>query len=131
LRAKLPHLADWTRRRQAHAKRYDERLAGIAQVTRPTVAPNATHVYHLYVVRVPERDALRDFLQERGIATGIHYPQALPFLGAYRARGHKPEEFPKAFRNQSSIVSLPMYAELSDAMIDHVVDSIAAFFAKR
>jgi dTDP-4-amino-4,6-dideoxygalactose transaminase len=131
LRAKLPHLAEWTSRRQAVAARYDAKLAAISQVTLPTVARGATHVYHLYVVRVAERDALRTFLQERGIETGIHYPSALPFLGAYRARGHRPEEFPHAFRNQSTILSLPMFAEMTDAMVDHVAESIAAFFARR
>ena len=130
LRAKLPHLAEWTRKRQANAARYTEKLAKIPQVTVPKVASGSTHVYHLYVVRAPRRDALREFLQERGIETGIHYPTALPFLAAYRARGFKHDEFPTAFRNQSEIVSLPMYAELTDAMIDHVVDSIGAFFAK-
>jgi dTDP-4-amino-4,6-dideoxygalactose transaminase len=128
LRAKLPHLASWTERRQQVARRYDERLAKIPQVTIPTIAPGSTHVYHLYVIRVAERDALRTFLQERGIETGIHYPTALPFLGAYRSRGHRSDEFPRAYRNQSTILSLPMYAELTDAMVDHVADTIGEFF---
>jgi dTDP-4-amino-4,6-dideoxygalactose transaminase len=128
LRAKLPHLAEWTARRQANARRYDERLARIPQVTVPTTASNASHVYHLYVVRVAKRDALRTFLQERGIESGIHYPTALPFLGAYRSRGHRSDEFPRAYRNQSTIISLPMYAELTERMVDHVTDTIAEFF---
>jgi dTDP-4-amino-4,6-dideoxygalactose transaminase len=131
LRTKLPHLAEWTARRQAIARRYDEKLAAIREVVVPTTAPGATHVYHLYVVRVPERDALRMFLQERGIETGIHYPGALPFLGAYRGRGFRPEQFPRAHRNQGEIVSLPMYAELTDGMIDYVVGQIGAFFGQR
>jgi dTDP-4-amino-4,6-dideoxygalactose transaminase len=131
LRAKLPHLEEWTRRRRTIASWYDAKLAPIAQVKLPACAPQSTHVYHLYVVRVPDREPLREFLHERGIETGIHYPTALPFLQAYRGRGHKPEDFPGAYRNQSQILSLPMYAELSESMVDHVVDSIAAFFSKR
>ncbi len=131
LRAKLPHLAAWTTKRQAVARRYDAQLAAISQLALPKVATGATHVYHLYVVRTSQaadRDRLRTFLQERGIETGIHYPTALPFLGAYRARAHRAEEFPNAYRNQSSIISLPIFAEMTDAMVDHVAESITEFF---
>jgi dTDP-4-amino-4,6-dideoxygalactose transaminase len=128
LSAKLPHLAAWTAGRRAAAARYDAGLAGISQVARPTIAPGATHVFHLYVVQVERRAELQAFLRERGIETAIHYPTPLPFLDAYRARGFSREAFPRAAANQARILSLPMYAELEPEMIDHVVASIREFY---
>lgn len=129
LSAKLPHIHEWTRRRQEVAEQYRERLRGVAAVTLPECAPGATHVFHLFVVRVPNRDAFRAHLSERGIETGIHYPTALPLLPAYRSRGFRPEQFPRAARNQSEIVSLPIYPEMTTEMVDYVSDAIREFYA--
>jgi dTDP-4-amino-4,6-dideoxygalactose transaminase len=87
-------------------------------------------VYHLFVVRVPQRELLREHLRERGIETGIHYPTALPFLTAYRGRGHRPEDFPRAHHNQDTIVSLPIYPEMTPEMVRHVVDAIRGFYSR-
>jgi dTDP-4-amino-4,6-dideoxygalactose transaminase len=127
LLAKLPHLAGWTRRRQAIAALYDRRLSEIPGVTVPRVAEGREHVYHLYVIRHEGRDALAAHLSERGIQTVINYPVALPFLPAYRRLGHQPSDFPNAHHNQSRILSLPIFPEMRDEQIDAVVDAVRTF----
>lgn len=127
LSAKLPHILDWTARRQQVAAWYGQALAGIDSVERPLVREGGTHVYHLYVIQHAERDALAAHLAERGIQTAVHYPTALPLLKCYASRGFTAEQFPRASRNQSRILSLPMYPELTREMVQYVADSIAAF----
>jgi dTDP-4-amino-4,6-dideoxygalactose transaminase len=128
LKAKLAHIDDWNKARNAHALRYNELLSGVAEVTCPRLRPGAFHIFHLYVIRVPRRDELADFLKTKGVATGIHYLTALPFTPAYGGLGHKPSDFPVAHRYQDEILSLPMFPELSEAQILHVTGSIKEFF---
>ncbi len=130
LSVKLRHLEAWTKRRRAIAALYDRLLEDVAEVTTPRVAAGARHVYHLYVIRTRERDALGRHLEERGVRTGIHYPVALPNLKAYRYLEHRPEDFPVASRNQDEVLSLPMYAELTDDMAVQVASEIRSFFGR-
>ena len=127
LNAKLAHLPAWTRARQRVASRYDELLAATPGIRTPEVAEGREHVYHLYVIRTEERDALRKRLTEAGIATVLNYPRAVPFYPAYDYLGHTPEDFPNAYGNQSRILSLPVYPELSDDALRYVADQISAF----
>jgi len=113
LSAKLPHLADWTRARRDAARLYDAGLNQIEDVVVPEVAAERSHVYHLYTIMHPRRDALAAHLNAHGVQTAINYPVALPFLPAYRRLGHRPEQFPNAHRAQSKILSLPMFAEIT------------------
>lgn len=129
LLAKLPHLASWTEARQRIAATYDRLLAEVEGVTVPVVGPDRTHVYHLYVIRTDNRDALRDHLRAAEVATGLHYPKILPLYPAYQYLGHKSDDFPAAFDNQSRILSLPMYPELPDESLAFVADRIASFAA--
>lgn len=126
---KLPHLPKWTEARRKVAARYDELLAGVGDVIRPRVAADRDHVYHLYVIRTEKRDALKKFLGDAGIATVLNYPKALPFYPAYAYLGHKPADFPVAYANQSRILSLPIFPEMSDEMLRHVAATIRKFFA--
>ncbi|MBI2513170.1 MAG: DegT/DnrJ/EryC1/StrS family aminotransferase [Opitutae bacterium] len=130
LSVKLPHLPAWTAARQRVAARYDKLLAGVGDIVTPKVAVGRTHVYHLYVIRTARRDALREHLTAAGIATVLNYPKALPFYPAYAYLGHRPADFPVAHANQSRILSLPIYPEMPDEMIDHVVATIKAFYAR-
>ena len=130
LSAKLAHLAEWTEARRAIADAYREQLTDVGDLRLPQVKAGATHVYHLFVVETDHRDDLKACLAEHGIETAIHYPTALPFLGAYRHLGHASGDFPKAARAQQRILSLPMYPELSSTMIGHVVDSVRRFFSQ-
>ncbi len=127
LSVKLPHLAAWTRRRQEIAAEYDRRLQDIAGVTVPRVAAGREHVYHLYVIRHEQRDALASHLAARGIQTVINYPVALPFVPAYARLKHTPADFPNAHRNQSRILSLPIFPEMTAEQLRHVVDAIGSF----
>jgi dTDP-4-amino-4,6-dideoxygalactose transaminase len=124
LGVKLPHLRAWTEKRIAAADRYRERLAGVPGVELPKAAKGFEHVYHLFVVRVSDRERVRERLKEQGIDTGVHYPEALPNLPAYAHLGHRREDFPNASAFESKILSLPMFPEITEAQIDHVSDCL-------
>ena len=124
LNVKLPHLAAWTQARRRVAARYDELLKGVGDLVTPKVAPDRDHVYHLYVIRTEKRDALKKHLADAGIATVLNYPKALPFYPAYAYLGYKPQDFPVAYANQSRILSLPIFPEMTDEMIGYVVSHI-------
>ena len=119
LDVKLRHLERWTERRQAVASAYEAALQGL--VVTPVTDPACRHVYHLYVVRVKQREQVIQFLKEQGIATGVHYPIALPFLNAYRYLGHRAADFPVAHELQNEILSLPMHGDLTDEQVAYVV----------
>jgi dTDP-4-amino-4,6-dideoxygalactose transaminase len=127
LSAKLPHLAGWTRARQDAAKIYDAGLNQIEDVVVPDVAPERSHVYHLYTIRHPRRDALAAHLNANGVQTAINYPTALPFLAAYDRLGHRPEQFPNAHGDQARILSLPMFAEITPDQQQTVIDLVRRF----
>jgi dTDP-4-amino-4,6-dideoxygalactose transaminase len=125
LDVKLVHLDAWTERRRAHAARYDRAFHG-TPVTPIACAPGRTPVYHLYVVRVRDRERTIARLKEKGIGTGIHYPLPLHLQPAYAHLGHGRGAFPVAEKVVSQILSLPMYAELTDAMVDEVAAATIA-----
>jgi dTDP-4-amino-4,6-dideoxygalactose transaminase len=126
LSAKLPHLARWTAARQKIAKKYEE-LRDVAKVSMPTISAERTHVFHLYVIRCEERNALQEHLNAAGISTMLNYSRALPFYPAYAYLGHKAEDFPNAFANQSRILSIPIYPEMTDEAIRYVAQTIGRF----
>lgn len=130
LNVKLPHLIAWTSARQRIAAKYDQLLAGVPGLVTPAVAEGREHVYHLYVVRTDRRDALKKHLADRGISTVLNYPKALPFYPAYSYLGHKPADFPSAYANQSRILSLPIFPEMSDESVTYVAAQIREFLAK-
>lgn len=130
LSAKLPHILEWTQKRIANAKKYDEYLATEANVVLPCVRPNSVHTYHLYVIRVKNREGLVDHLKSNGIETAIHYPAILPNLEAYKYLGYTPSDFPVANSYQAEILSLPLYPEMTDEMIKFVTVSIKEFYNK-
>jgi dTDP-4-amino-4,6-dideoxygalactose transaminase len=128
LNVKLRHLEAWTDARRANAYRYNALFQGSGVVT-PKELDDVRAVYHLYVVRVPasQRAELQASLKQAGIDTGIHYPIALPYLNAYTHLGHTEREFPEALKASGEILSLPMFAELTDEQAAHVVSRIRAF----
>jgi dTDP-4-amino-4,6-dideoxygalactose transaminase len=127
LSAKLPHLPAWTRARRQAAKIYDAGLNQVEDVTVPTVAAGRDHVYHLYTIQHPRRDALAAHLNTHGVQTAINYPTALPFFPAYGRLGARPEQFPNAHRAQGRILSLPMFAEITREQQDEVIDLVRRF----
>jgi dTDP-4-amino-4,6-dideoxygalactose transaminase len=128
LNVKLPHLLSWTKGRRQIAVRYDAMLDGVGDIVRPSVASERDHVYHLYVVRSGKRDALRKHLTNAGVSTVLNYPKALPFYPAYAYLKHVSADFPVAYANQSRILSLPIFPEMTEEMISYVAESIGSFF---
>ncbi|MDP9818195.1 DegT/DnrJ/EryC1/StrS family aminotransferase [Spirilliplanes yamanashiensis] len=130
LRTKLTRLRSWNLARQAAAARYDALLDGLG-VRRPTVAPGNTHVWHLYVVRVPggRRDHVRRRLLSAGIATGIHYPVPVHLTPAFAGLGHRRGAFPHAEAAAAEILSLPMHPHLTAGQQEDVVKALAAALA--
>jgi dTDP-4-amino-4,6-dideoxygalactose transaminase len=126
LLAKLPHLGRWTRERQRVAARYDQLFTSTPEVLTPKIARDRTHVYHLYVIRIENRDSMQRHLTEAGVATMLNYPKALPYYPAYARLGHTPADFPMAYKNQTRILSIPIYPEMTDEMVAHVTKSVAA-----
>lgn len=127
LSAKLRYLSAWTKPRQNAAKVYDAGLYQIGDVTVPLVAPDRSHVYQLYTIRHPRRDALSAHLNANGVQTAINYPTALPFLAAYSRYQHRSEQFPHAFADQGQILSLPMFAEITGEQQDEVIRLVREF----
>jgi dTDP-4-amino-4,6-dideoxygalactose transaminase len=127
LNVKLPHLSGWNRSRAGHAARYRKLLADCNGVQCQSELPNSTHVYHLFMIQNERRDSLKQFLQDRGVQSGIHYPTPIHMQKAYADLGHKKGDFPNAEKTSSKILSLPMYAELPDDDIAYVCDQIREF----
>ena len=125
LRVKLRHLDLWNRQRRHVASRYMAGLEG-SDVMPPGVRAGADPVWHLFVVRTEDRDRLQTRLKERGITTGIHYPIPLHLQPAYEYLGLKKGELPVSERAAERILSLPMYPELKDDMVDFVVETLLA-----
>ncbi len=119
LRVKLRHLEAWTEARRARAAEYAAALAGTPART-PTERPGDRHVYHVYAVRVPERDRWRERLGAAGIQTGVHYPIPVHLQPAYRDLGYSTGAFPVAERAADEVLSLPIYPELTPAQVSQV-----------
>ena len=130
LRVKLRHLEDWTKARRTHASLYndllDEILAG-REIQRPQEMSYARHVYHIYAIRTSQRASSQEFLQNQGVHTGIHYPIPVHLLEAYRDLGYKQGSFPHSEKAANEVLSLPMYAELTDEAIRQVCGEIMNF----
>jgi len=127
LGVKIKYIEEWTEKRRKNAGFYNELMEKFDAVL-PYEADYGKHVYHIYGIRVKNRDALRDFLGKKGIATGIHYPIPLHLQKAYSFMGIKKGSFPVSEKVADEILSLPMYPELSEEQIGHITDSIKEFF---
>lgn len=126
LQTKLPHLDSWNAGRRAVVKKYEQLFAGLPIIP-PRVAPACEHVFHLYVIRVRERDQLQQRLTEAGIATGLHYPTPIHLQAAYRELGYNYGDFPITEALSKEILSLPIYAELSEEAVTYVGEVIRDF----
>jgi len=121
---KLRHLDRWNDERRRAAARYAAQLTGINGGVLTEVAAWAEPAFHLYVVRVPDRDRAREFLQEHGVSTGIHYPVPVHLQEACANLGLGVGSFPVAERLASEIVSLPMFAGITDSEVDRVCETL-------
>jgi dTDP-4-amino-4,6-dideoxygalactose transaminase len=126
LRAKLKHLDEWNEARRQHAKSYSRLLAQSGLVV-PRASGVCESVWHLYVIRIDQRDALKEHLATRGISVGIHYPIPIHLQPAYRDLGHQPGDFPVTEEYSRQILSLPMYAELTPDILGRVAETAGEF----
>jgi dTDP-4-amino-4,6-dideoxygalactose transaminase len=124
LSVKLKHLAEWNEQRRAAAQRYHEMLAGVEGLVIPFDPPSSKSIYHLYVVRVNNREQVMKELGDAGIGTGIHYPVPLHQQKAYAHLGYKRGDFPVTDKIAPEILSLPMFPNLSAEQQSRVVNAI-------
>jgi dTDP-4-amino-4,6-dideoxygalactose transaminase len=127
LSVKLQHLDRWNENRRKCARYYNYLLKNIDGVAPPFEPSWTKSVYHLYVVRVEQRDDLQKFLSERGIGSGLHYPVPLHLQKAYKSLNYKIGDFPISEKAAHEILSLPMFPQLTEEQQDRVVESIADF----
>ena len=128
LRVKLPHLLDWNRKPRADAATYRELVsaAGLADRVRLPLEPTGrTHVYHQFVIRVPERDVVRAHLTSRGIGTIVCYPVPFHRQPCFAHLGYSCDAFPNAEAAAGDVLALPIYPELTSDQQQHVIDSLA------
>jgi len=128
LNVKLPYILKWVDQRINNATLYNEKLKGIKEVAIPEVRNNTKHTFHLYVIQAEKRDELKAYLQKKGVETAIHYPKALPNLKAYQYLKTSDVHFDVSSEIESRILSLPLYPELQEAMIEYVANCIRTFY---
>lgn len=131
LRVCLPHLDKWNAARRQAASWYQSGLQGIPEIKiMPRVQAGGEHVYHVYVIVVPDRDALGEYLKEQGIASGVHYPHALNVQPAYAYLKQGYGSFPRAEYACEHMLSLPMSPVLEKEEVDYVCDRIRTYFKR-
>jgi len=124
LRVKLRHLEDWIEKRIQKAEIYNELLKDCNEIATPKIITDVKHVYHIYVIRVKNRDKIQQKLKEKGIATGIHYPIPLHLQPAYKYLGYKKGDFPITEKISEEILSLPIYPELQKEQQKYIVENL-------
>jgi dTDP-4-amino-4,6-dideoxygalactose transaminase len=142
LRAKLPHLDDWSTARQRNAERYRvmfsdagvcvprESIGDAPGIALPEQATGRRHIYNQFVVRATRRDALRQFLIARGIGCEVYYPQPMHLQACFSAWGHREGDFPVSERAAAETLAIPVHPELTEAMQQMVVDAVRAFYRR-
>ncbi len=130
LQSKLKYLDQWNAARRAHTAFYNKFFEGVAGVKTPVELAGVEPVYHLYVIAVNNREYVQQALAQKGIETGVHYPLPLHLQPAYKPLGLHPGSFPATEKAAARILSLPMYAELTSAMVEYVATSVIAAVKK-
>lgn len=133
LHIKLKYLDQWADGRRRNAAKYEAlfKQAGLLdRVTLPVTQEGNFHVYNQFTVRVSKRDDLRAYLKEKGVGTEIYYPLPMHLQNCYKDLGHTKGSFPVSEQAAEQVLSLPIYAELSEAQLTYVVDSIAGFYQR-
>jgi dTDP-4-amino-4,6-dideoxygalactose transaminase len=135
LRAKLPYLDGWTAARQQHALTYrvafEEKHLDPADLSLPTELSDVRHVYNQFVIRTRHRDALWEHLKRNDISCAVYYPVPLHLQPCFASWGYRANDFPESERAAHETLALPLYPELDESAIRHVVDIIASFFSER
>jgi dTDP-4-amino-4,6-dideoxygalactose transaminase len=127
---KLKYLDQWNEARRQHAKRYIHKLQNVEEITLPHIPSEVEPVWHIFAIRAKNRDQLQAYLHEYGISTGIHYPIPIHLLKSYRNLEYEKGDFPLTESIAEELLSLPMFAELSDEQIDFICEKIQQFYAE-
>jgi dTDP-4-amino-4,6-dideoxygalactose transaminase len=130
LNVKLKYLPDWNARRIKNAQLYFENLSGIESLSLPGIRKDTVHTFHLFVMKLEQRDELKSFLESKGVQTLVHYPKALPFEPAYDYLSHNVDDFPVSAQLQRTVLSLPVAPEISEEQILYVCRMIKAFYER-
>jgi dTDP-4-amino-4,6-dideoxygalactose transaminase len=131
LRVKLRHLDAWNAERRARVAAYDAALSDLDDVVRPRERAGARSAWHLYTIRVGERDTLQARLREQGIASAVHYPRPIHLQPAMAAAGGRPGDLPVSERLSREVLSLPLYPELPLEAVTRIASAVRAFCATR
>jgi len=126
LHAKLSRLEAWNAARRAAADYYAELLADVAGVTVPRTLRGNEHVWHLYVVRVPDRDRVLQHLRDNGVGAAIHYPTPIHLTDPFASPAHGPGSFPNAERLAAEVLTLPLYPGITRGQQERVAETLAA-----
>jgi dTDP-4-amino-4,6-dideoxygalactose transaminase len=127
LRVKLKYLDKWTEARRLIASRYMNELADCKSVILPRAYMDRRHVYHIFAVRVDNREGFMHYLNDHGVQSAIHYPFAVHTLEGYASLGYEMGDFPVAEKVASEVVSIPMFPELKDEQVTEVIRVIKAW----
>jgi len=128
LSVKLKYIDQWNDQRRKIAEVYNAGLAGISSIRLVKQQQDATSVFHLYVILANRRDELLEFLTSKGISVGVHYPIGLPYLKAYSHINASAVDYPVTYQNQSKLLSLPIFPEMTMDEVHYVIDHIANFY---
>jgi dTDP-4-amino-4,6-dideoxygalactose transaminase len=131
LSVKLGYLNEWNMARSAHAETYRSRLQEQRSICLQKISPYSNHIWHIFMIETEQRDELQQYLLNHGIQTGIHYPKPIHLQRAYVDLGYSVGDFPESERLASTILSLPMFPELTDEQIHFVCDSVVSFLQER
>jgi dTDP-4-amino-4,6-dideoxygalactose transaminase len=129
LLAKLPYLQRWTKARKQHADRYTTAFRAHPEICPPATDPANDHIFHQYTIRVPRRDGLQAHLKAKGIGHSIYYPLALHLQPCFASLGYRRGSLPVAERAMESVISLPVYPEMTEQQQDTVIDAVQSFYA--
>jgi dTDP-4-amino-4,6-dideoxygalactose transaminase len=133
LHIKLKYLDQWSDGRRRNADKYDQwfKQAGLLnRVTLPVTRAGNFHVYNQYTIRASQRDDLRTYLKDKGVGTEIYYPLPMHLQNCYKDLGHTKGSFPVSEQAAEQVLSLPIYAELTDSQLSYVVDTIGQFYQR-
>ena len=129
LSVKLGHLERWNERRREVAAQYCAGLGNVSQITLPREASYAHHIYHLFVIRVPDRQELVADLADQGIAADVHYPFPAHLTDAYANLGYREGDLPVSERSCAEILSLPIFSELAAEQVEHVIETVKQHYS--
>jgi len=128
LNVKMKYINNWTNERIKKAEYYYHHLEDLDEIKLPIKNLNKKHVFHLFTIKTQKRDVLREFLLSKGIQTKVNYPSILPLLPAYEYLGHTKDDFPISYKNQTEILSLPLYPEITNEQQNYIISNIKYFF---